>query len=99
MVVWRYILIYRTMTTITITDKGLERWLKNHSEESGKSLDETTEAVLKLFRATQEEDLSGWDKDDLRAEIQKGLNSGEATPWDKEEFLEYANTRFKARNG
>ena len=86
------------MTTITITDKGLERWLKNRSEESGQSLDETTEAMLKLSRAMQDVDLSGWDQEDLRAEIQKGYDSGEATPLESVDvFLKKANARFEAR--
>ena len=88
------------MTTITITDKGLERWLKNYARESGLSLDEVTEALLGFWRGVQEREgtvLAGWDRETLRAEIEKGLAS-KSRPWDVEEFLEEAHARFKARN-
>lgn len=89
------------MTTITITDKGLERWLKDYSREEGMSLDEATQNLLRFWRGLQERDdslLGGWDKDALRVEIQKGLLS-ESSPWNVDEFLEEARARFDASNG
>ena len=88
------------MTTITITLRDdLEQWLKDYTEETGQTNEEAMETALRFWQGTQDIDLSGWDEEDLRAEIQKGFDSGEATPWDKKAFLEYANARFKARNG
>ncbi len=89
------------MTTITLTVKDdLEQWLKNYSRESGKTPEEATQDVLKFWRALGEiEDtlLAGWSRDELGAEIQKGLDSGDATPWDVDTFLKEAHDRFNAR--
>ena len=87
------------MTTITITLRDeLEQWLNDYTKKTGQTPEEATETALRFWRGTQEVDLSGWDEEDLRAEIQKGLDSGEATPWNKEEFLKEAKARLKARN-
>lgn len=86
------------MTTITITDKGLERWLKDYAREEGMSLDEATQNLLRFLQGLRERGdtlLSGWNREELRAEIQKGLHSGETTPFDIEEFLEGTHTRFE----
>jgi hypothetical protein len=87
------------MTTITITDKELERWLKHYSQRAGQSPEEAAQGVLKLWRALEgleETLLQGWSRAELRAEIQKGLDS-EATPWDVDAFLDEAHARFEAR--
>ena len=85
------------MTTITITDKGLEQWLRDYSQEEGLSLDEATQNLLRFWRelrAKEDELLSGWTTDELRAEIQKGFDSGEATPLDFDDIKKRGRERL-----
>ena len=83
--------------TITITlENHLEQWLKDYSETSGMSPEEVVKALLERMRNRDEDVLlRGWSREELRTEIQKGLESGEPTSWDIDEFLEEAHARFK----
>ena len=87
------------MTTVNITDEGLEQWLKDYTKKTGQTPEEATETALRFLRGAQDVDLSGWNQADLKAEIQKGYDSGEATPLESvDEFLKDARARFEARN-
>ena len=93
------------MTTITITlEDELETLLKDHAAEAGMSPEDAIKDLLRLKDALiqwrdlkEDELLQGWTREELRAEIQKGLDSGEATPWSVDEFLSEAHARHKAR--
>ena len=91
------------MTTITITlENELEQWLKDYSQESGVSPEEAAKGVLEFWRELKEKEdtlLEGWSREELRAEIQKGLDSGEPTPWNVDEFLKEAHARHEASKG
>ena len=86
------------MTTITITlENELEQWLKDYSREKGVSLEEATKGVLTFWRGLREKEdelLSGWTTEELRAEIQKGLDSGEATPLDFDDIKRRGRERL-----
>ena len=86
------------MTTITITlENELEQLLKNYMRESGMSPEDAMKDLLRQWRDRKEDELlQGWSREELRAEIQKGLDSGEPTPWNVDEFLKEAHARFEA---
>ena len=83
--------------TITITlENHLEQWLKDYSETSGMSPEEAVKDLLERLRNRDEDVLlRGWSREELRAAIQKGLESGAPTPWNVDEFLEEAHARYR----
>ena len=64
----------------------------------GMSPEEVVKDLLERLRNRDEDVLlRGWSREELRAEIQKGLESGEPTPWNVDEFLEEAHARYKGQ--